>query len=186
MAESSDDITRMLNDIQNGLSSGQRQAMAQTVYAELRRIARRKLGGHWHDRTLDTTALVNEAWLKLNDNKEHVWQNRGHFYAVAATAMRQIIIDEARRKLAQKRDGVHVEEDVELAAQDVRRAEELLAVERTLEKLAAQSPEQALVFECKYFMGLSNEELAQALELSVRSVERRWQQARERFKTLYE
>ena len=149
------------------------------VYAELRRLAAYKLGREAPGQTLQPTALVHEAWLKLVGAGEQKFKNHRHFFAVAAEAMRRILIDRARRRKTQRHGGQC--EPVELwetrlaaPAED----NQLLAVNEALEKLEGQYPTQAQVVKLRYFGGMTNEEIAQALGLSVSTVKTYWSFAR--------
>ena len=149
------------------------------VYDDLRRIARRQLrrGGPGH--TLDTTGLVHEAYLKLVDPAKVDWQDRGHFLAVSARAMRQVIIGYARKRSAAKRGGGErpvTPDEAQIAVDD--QAERLLALDRALERLGSRDERLARVVECRFFAGLSEEETAQALAVSLRTAQRDWMRAR--------
>lgn len=144
------------------------------VYRELQRIAHRYLQRESANHTLQTTAFVNEAYLKLTDQTRVSWQNRSHFYAVAAQAMRRILIDHAREKVAGKRGGAAAEISLDAGEIDVsdNRAAELLLLDEALTKLAEFDPERSRIVELKYFGGLSNQEAAEALSVSERTIER--------------
>ena len=149
------------------------------VYGELRRLAAYKLGREAPGQTLQPTALVHEAWLKLVGAGEQKFKNHKHFFAVAAEAMRRILIDRARRRKTQRHGGQC--ERVELwetrlaaPAED----DQLLAVNEALEKLEGQHPAQAQVVKLRYFGGMTNEEVAQALNISVSTVKTYWTFAR--------
>ena len=149
------------------------------VYGELRRLAAYKLGLEAPGQTLQPTALVHEAWLKLVGAGEQKFKNHKHFFAVAAEAMRWILIDRARRRKTQRHGGQC--ERVELwetrlaaPAED----DQLLAVNEALEKLEGQHPAQAQVVKLRYFGGMTNEEVAQALNISVSTVKTYWTFAR--------
>ncbi|MGH7460919.1 MAG: sigma-70 family RNA polymerase sigma factor [Longimicrobiales bacterium] len=149
------------------------------VYDELRRLARHQLRREPDGHTLSTTALVHEAYLRLIDQTRADWRDRAHFLAVAATAMRRILIDYARRHRSSKRGGelrrVPLEEkDMPL----VERADVLVALDDALTRLAALDARQARVVECRYFGGLTEEETAQALAISPRTAKRDWAKAR--------
>ena len=151
------------------------------VYNELRQLAARKLRGERNDHTLSTTALVHEAWLELNKLNRIQWQNRGHFLAVAAQAMRRILIDYAVARGRQKRGGGQVvvsldDGDALAIAHD--RADELVELEEALERLQAINERQAKVVECRFFGGMSVEETADALNVSPATVKREWAIAR--------
>lgn len=155
------------------------------VYDELRRLAARALRRESPDHTLEATALVHEAYLKLVDQSRVDWQNRGHFFAVAAQAMRRILIDHARRHHAKKRGGdvrlvpldevavlLAGSEDAAVAASD------LVALDRALDRLAAVDQQQARLVELRFFAGLTLEETATALGVSVSTVKLDWRLAR--------
>jgi RNA polymerase sigma factor (TIGR02999 family) len=157
------------------------EQMFVVVYNELRQLAARKLRGERNDHTLSTTALVHEAWLELNKLNRIQWQNRGHFLAVAAQAMRRILIDYAVARGRQKRGGGQVvvsldEGDALAIAHD--RADELVELEEALERLQAINERQAKVVECRFFGGMSVEETADALNVSPATVKREWAIAR--------
>lgn len=153
-------------------------ALMPQVYDELLRIARHHLRRQSPGATLNTTAVVHEAYLRLADGRGR-WSDRGHFLALASRAMRQLIVDHARRRLAVKRgDGalhVTLSEAAEVAAAP---AIDPLAVEQALVGLAALDPVLERVVECRFYAGLSVEETALALTRSTRSVERDWARAR--------
>ncbi len=145
------------------------------VYEELRRVAHRQLSHERTDHTLDSVALVNEAYLRLIGSSVEC-QNRSHFFGVASRAMRTILIDYARARLAVKRGSgavaIPLEEATAMLADD--RVEHLLSLDEALRRLEAVSPEASRTVECRYFAGLSLEEAAQALGMSVATVRRRW------------
>jgi RNA polymerase sigma-70 factor, ECF subfamily len=147
------------------------------VYPELRRIARRQLRPWRPGLSLDTSAVVHEAYLKLVDQTQVEWQDRGHFFAIAARAMRQVIIDYARKRSAQKRGGGNVslgDREVAIQAQ----AAELLELNELLGRLEAEDPRLLQIVECRFFAGYSEAETAKALGVSTRTVERDWLRAR--------
>jgi len=163
------------------MSSPSMEQMFVVVYNELRQLAARKLRGERNDHTLSTTALVHEAWLELNKLNRIQWQNRGHFLAVAAQAMRRILIDYAVARGRQKRGGGQVvvsldDGDALAIAHD--RADELVELEEALERLQAINERQAKVVECRFFGGMSVEETADALNVSPATVKREWAIAR--------
>jgi RNA polymerase sigma factor (TIGR02999 family) len=149
------------------------------VYDELRKVAARHLRGQRPGHTLQTTALVNEAYLRLIDASQVQWQNRAHFFAVAAHLMRRILVDFARMRNYQKRGGgaqpVSLDEAMIVAPE---RGADLLALDEALTRLQALNTRQAQVVELRYFGGLSEEETAEALKISVRTVRRDWNFAR--------
>lgn len=172
------DITALLHAHGRG-QSGAFDELVPLVYQDLRRVARaqlRKIGtGH----TLDTTGLVHEAYLRLVDQTQASFTDRGHFLAVSAVAMRQILIDHARSKTRKKRGGYQKREELDERLLAVETdADRLIEIDRALERLAAVDPRLVKVVECRYFAGLSEEETASALGVSVRTAQRDWLKAR--------
>ena len=170
-------ITKLLAD----LRSGRRDAFDQVlplVYHELRRAARRELSVRPSD-SMSTTALVHELYLKFARTERADWRNRAHFLGVASVAMRHILVDRARRRSAEKRGGPqrHVTLDEELAATDTQ-AESLLELHEALDHLARLDERLARVVECRFFGGMTEQETAEALHVSVRTVRRDWIKAR--------
>jgi RNA polymerase sigma factor (TIGR02999 family) len=164
-------------------SDGDEQAfdrLIPLVYDELHRMALRHLAGERSNISLQATALVNEVCLRLLGWDQARWQNRGHFFGVSAQMMRRVLVDIARRRLADRRGGaqaVRVPLDaVELAAND--RDTDLIAIDQALERLAAQDARKARVVELRFFGGLSMDEIAQALDVSIRTVHTDWAFAR--------
>lgn len=155
-----------------------RNRLYEHVYPEIRRLARRIRSGRAGE-TLNTTALAHEAYIKLAGDGPAPWQTRAHFLAVAAQAMRQILVDAARRRLAQKRGGgdVAISLDEAALAAPVRPAD-LLALDHALGRLAALAPRRAAIVEHRYFGGLTTEDIAEVLGVSVSTVEREWRSAR--------
>ena len=155
------------------------QRLVPLVYDDLRLIARRQIAKNGAAYTLNATALVHEAYFRLVDETNVPWQNRGHFFAIAARSMRRIIVDYARERKAKKRGGDkhHVELTPNAVAIE-EQAETLLALDRALTKISDFSERLAQVVECRLFGGLTEEETAQALEVSVRTVQRDWLRAR--------
>jgi RNA polymerase sigma factor (TIGR02999 family) len=153
--------------------------LVELLSPELRRIARRQLGRWSPGVALDTGALVHEAYLKLIDQTQVDWQDRHHFFAIAARAMRQVIVDYARRRQAQKAEGGANRANVdprEIAIQQ--QADRLLAVNELLDRLAAVEPRLLQVVECRFFAGFSEAETADALRISSGAVERDWLRAK--------
>ncbi len=153
------------------------------VYDDLRRIARRQLGRKGNpDRVLDTTGLVHESYLKLVDGGRVDWQDRGHFLGVAARAMRQVVIGYARRQGAAKRGAgsqqTTLDEGMIAIGAIDGQAEWLLALDAALTRLGEKNPRLAQVVECRFFAGLSEEETASALGVSLRTAQRDWMRAR--------
>jgi RNA polymerase sigma-70 factor (ECF subfamily) len=149
------------------------------VYQELRRLAHHFMEGQRPDHTLQTTALVNEAYLRLADQTNPRWQNRAHFFAVAARAMRQILVSYARSNRAQKRGGgaARIELD-ETAILSPQQSNEIVDVHEALEKLATLDSRKAQVVELKFFGGLNYEEIAEVLKIARMTVRRDWEFAR--------
>ena len=173
------DVTLVLQRIEQG---DQRAAdeLLPMVYQELRRLAAAKMAHESAGVTLQPTALVHEAWLRLGGDKQIAWQNRAHFFGAAAEAMRRILIDSARRRNARRRGGGQKPlniDDVEPAA-CVERDDALLAIHDALEKLAAQDPRKAELVKLRYFVGLTTEEAAEALGISAPTAKRWWAYAR--------
>jgi|SRR5438067_1982566 len=149
------------------------------VYEELRRLAHHFMEGQRPDHTLQTTALVNEAYMRLADQTKPSWQNRAHFFAVAARAMRQILVNYARSNRAQKRGGgaLKVELD-EVAIISPEESKEIVDLHEALERLAALNSRKAQVVELKYFGGLNYDEMAEVLKISPVTVRRDWEFAK--------
>jgi RNA polymerase sigma factor (TIGR02999 family) len=155
------------------------ERMLPLVYEELRRIARRQLRHEGVGHTLNTTALVHEAYLRLAAPSHLDIGGRAEFLSIAAMAMRRVLIDYARQRTAQKRGGVQMRvelDDIEVAAEG--RAEQLVALDEALTALAVSNPRLARVVDCRFFGGMSQEETALALQLTPRTVRRDWTKAR--------
>ena len=149
------------------------------VYEELRRLAHRHMGGERPDHTLQTTALVNEAYLRLADQTNLRWQDRAHFFAVAARAMRQILVNYAKSYRAQKRGGGALKVDLDdVAIVSPEESKEIVDLHEALERLAALDSRKAQVVELKYFGGLNYDEMAEVLKISPVTVRRDWEFAR--------
>lgn len=178
MATSAATITRLLNQV----SKGSPEALDQLypfVYDELRHIAHQRLLRNRPGQTLNTTALVHEAYIKLVDQAQDGWNNRAHFFALASRAMRFILIDYARKRTAQKRGGL--QHDVPLSAVQIavdERTTDLLTLNDALDKLHTYSERLARLVEYRFFGGLTYQEIAEVTELSVPTVKRDWQRAR--------
>jgi RNA polymerase sigma factor (TIGR02999 family) len=168
------DVTRILDRAQQGDPAAAGELLP-LVYEELRRLAAAKLAQEKPGQTLQATALVHEAWLRLAGNGEQSWNSRGHFFAAAAEAMRRILIEAARRKARLRHGGgqerVSVEE-IEIAA--ALPEDRLLQVSEALDELKREAPEAARVVLLRYFAGLPQEEVARAMGISLRSAERHW------------
>jgi len=155
------------------------EGMFPLVYAELRRIAHRHLTRESTGRTLSTTELVHEAYLKLIDQTRVEWQGHAHFLGVAAIAMRRILVDRARGRRRLKRGGEQARvplESVDLSADD--RADLVVALDEALDRLRELDERQARVVECRFFGGMSEEETAEALGIGLRTARRDWAKAR--------
>jgi RNA polymerase sigma factor (TIGR02999 family) len=175
---SDDSVTQLLLDWTGGNRAALDRLMP-LVYDELRRLARRHLQRERSDHTLQTTALVHEAYLKLIDQDRAQWQNRAHFFAIAARAMRRILLMHARKKQAAKRGGgqPHLSLD-EGALVTGQRPEEIIALDDALSRLEAMDERLARVVECRYFGGLTIGETAEALDVSPATVKRDWRTAK--------
>jgi RNA polymerase sigma-70 factor (ECF subfamily) len=156
------------------------EEMIPFVYDELHRIAARKLRAERTSHTLSATALVHEAWLEVRKFDRITWQNRSHYLAFAAQAMRRILIDHAVARNRQKRGGGHapLQLDWEVAAVAESRGEELLALDEALARLGALNERQAQIVEYRFFGGMTVEETAEALSVSPATVKRDWSMAR--------
>jgi RNA polymerase sigma factor (TIGR02999 family) len=163
-------------------SQGDDAALAELtplVYEELRRLAHRQMGAERSDHTLQTTALVNEAYLRLADQTHPGWQNRAHFFAVAARAMRRILVSYARSQRSQKRGGGAIKVDLEEAALvSPEESKEIIDVHEALETLSTLDSRKAQVVELKYFGGLNYDEMAEVLKISSITVRRDWRFAK--------
>jgi RNA polymerase sigma-70 factor, ECF subfamily len=149
------------------------------VYDELRKVAHHHLGGQRPNHTLQTTALVNEAYLRLADQTNPRWQNRAHFFAVAARAMRQILVSYARSQQAQKRGGGAFKVDLdEVALVSPEESKEIVELHEALEQLSALDSRKAQVVELKYFGGLNYDEIAEVLKVSRITARRDWEFAK--------
>jgi RNA polymerase sigma-70 factor (ECF subfamily) len=174
--DSSAEITRLLREWQAG-DRAALDALIPVVYDELHVIASRHMAREWRAGTLETTALVNEAYLKLVDQRKVDWQSRAHFFAIAAQVMRRILVDHARRKLRGKRGGGAVMPVVTTSIQVPEAAADpvdVLAVDRALCQLEGLDPDQARVVELRFFAGLTVEETAAVVGVSPATVKREW------------
>lgn len=172
------EITQLLLDWRGG-SERAFEELLPLVYGELRRIARNYMRRQNPGHTLQTTALVNEAYMRLVDSNRVNWQDRNHFFAVSAQLMRRILVDFARKKNSQKRGGDHLivtlDERVENLAET---GTDMVALDETLSRLAEFSPRQSRVIELRFFAGLNEQQIAEVLDISARTVRRDWQIAR--------
>jgi RNA polymerase sigma factor (TIGR02999 family) len=177
------EVTRLLETLAQGedRERGTSEQLLPLVYEELRRLARQKLASQPPGHTLQATALVHEAWLRLlgPDAHSQSWNSRGHFFSAAAEAMRRIIVEHIRRKLALKRGAGVIAEDIEdCEIAMAMPSEEVLAVHEAIDQLAAAHAQAAELVKLRYFVGLSNGEAADTLGLSLRATERLWTFAR--------
>ena len=173
------DVTRNLSQIEQGDPQAAEQLLP-LVYDELRRLARLKLSQEKPGQTLQATALVHEAYIRLVDpeDRRH-WDSRGHFFSAAAEAMRRILVESARRKARVKHGGeVERVELPDFSLDGIDEAEELLALEEALTRLAAEEPEKAELVKLRYFAGLKIEEAAEVLGISRATASRHWTYAR--------
>jgi RNA polymerase sigma factor (TIGR02999 family) len=171
-------VTQILQSIEQGDPRAADELLP-LVYEELRKLAGAKMAGEAPNQTLQPTALVHEAWLRLAGNGEAKFANRSHFFAAAAEAMRRILIEKARRKRAVRHGGDQQRvnlEDLELAARE--EDDEILAVHEAIDKLAAQNKVEAEVVKLRYFVGMTIDETAQVLGISVRTADSYWAHAR--------
>jgi RNA polymerase sigma-70 factor, ECF subfamily len=172
------DVTELLRQVSRGDAAALSHLLP-LVYADLQRVAQRALGREHEAHTLSSTALVHEAYLRMVDQRRVQWNDRAHFLAVAATAMRRVLVDHARRQKRLKRGGarqqVTLDDAMLLAAE---RADALVELDDALVRLGQLNGRLARVVECRFFAGLTTEETAQALAVTTRTVERDWQKAR--------
>lgn len=175
------EITRLLEDISRPGGHDSQELLA-LVYSELRKLAASKMSHELAGQTLQATALVHEAWLRVAGPKEGPqprWQSRAHFFGAAAEAMRRILIDRARRRQARRHGGGQERVDVgevEIAAPVT--GDDVLAVNEALEKFAAEDPQKAELVKLRYFVGLSLAESAEILGISERTADRHWAYAK--------
>lgn len=174
-----EDITRIIQSLESGdsLAAGE---LLPLVYTELRRLAADKMRSEKSGHTLQPTALVHEAFLRLVGNEDlQQWKGRGHFFAAAGEAMRRILIENARRRSALKRGGeqkrINLDDDVWVDNED---AQAILELDEALLKLAAVDPMLVRIVELKFFTGLTVEQIAESLDISDRTVKRHWAYAR--------
>jgi RNA polymerase sigma factor (TIGR02999 family) len=174
---SPEEVTRLLVDWGNG-DQAALDELIPLVYVELRRLAGRYMRRESQGHTLQTSALVNEAYLRLIDQKSVQWQNRAHFFGVAAQLMRRILVDHARSRSRAKRGGGA--QMVSLAEQAVLSEEvaEVIALNAALDDLAEFDPRKSRIVEMKFFGGLTTEEVAEVLKVTSRTVEREWRKAK--------
>lgn len=169
-----DDITQILQTA-NSSDDSSAQALLPLVYEELRKLAGARMASSSSDHTLQPTALVHEAWLRMVDDSDRTWHNRAYFFAAASTAMRNILIDHARKKMSKKRGGDRQRLDfdqIDLATPEP--DEIMLLIEEALQRLEQVNPKWAKIVVMKYFGGMTHKEVSEALGLSESTVERCW------------
>ena len=176
--DSAGEITKLLGELRTGNKDAESRLL-QVVYPELRKIAGRYLKSERGGHTLQPTALVNEAYLQMAAQMDQDWQNRSHFYAVAAQLMRRILVDYARQRRAAKRDGGRrkVELTDALAITDDR-LEDILSIDEALVRLAQFDERRCRVVELRFFGGMTEEEIADVLQVATRTVKRDWNVAK--------
>ena len=175
---SQQEVTQLLGDWSGG-DEGALEKLIPLVQPELHRLAHYYMSRERAGHTLQTTALLDEAYLRLVENAERGWQNRTHFVAAAAQLMRRIMVDHARERQSLKRGGGAAKVTLDEAALVTEtRSEELLALDEALEKLAVQDPRKSQIVELRYFGGLTMAETAGFLDTSLRTVEREWNMAK--------
>jgi len=167
------EITRLLNG-----TPEDRDRLADLVYEELRRIAGNIMSGERPGHTLQPTVLATEAWMNLTDGTNRNWQNRAHFFAVAARAMRRVLVNYSRRKRSLKRGGAMQRIEFADALPGSGELDDILALDQALTRLEGQDARQCRIVEMRYFGGLTEEETAEVLGISLRTVKREWQVAR--------
>jgi RNA polymerase sigma factor (TIGR02999 family) len=177
-AQRMSDVTQLLASLERGEAKAADQLLP-LVYEELRKLAAHKMANEPVGHTLQPTALVHEAWLRLVGDRNPKFENCAHFFAAAAEAMRRILIDQARRKQALRHGGGQQRvEFAEIQSPSAADDDQLLAVNDALDQLAGQHPVEAQVVKLRYFVGMTNEEAAQALGISVRTAKYYWTHAR--------
>jgi RNA polymerase sigma factor (TIGR02999 family) len=172
------DVTVILNRIEQGEPEAAGELLA-LVYEELRRLAASKMAHEKTAQTLQPTALVHEAWLRLAGNQNQKWNGRSHFFGAAAEAMRRILIENARRKRAARHGGGQARLDIqELEIAAAAKDDELMAVHDVLEKLAERDKQKAELVKLRYFVGLTTQEAAEVLGISIPTADRWWSYSR--------
>jgi RNA polymerase sigma factor (TIGR02999 family) len=174
MTDKPGDVTQLLFRLRIGDREAESK-LVDAVYGELHRLAAAYMRRERLDHTLQPTALLHEAYVRLVNQREKDWQNRAHFFGVAAQVMRRILVDHARVKRTEKRGGTARKVDFDEAHSiSMERSEELLAIDEALSRLAEIDPRQAHIVELRFFGGLTEEETAQVLGISSRTVKRDW------------
>ncbi len=168
------EITTLLNEAARGNRAAE-ALLLESIYAELHRLASWQMGNERHDHTLQPTALLNEAYLRLFKERNRTWENRSHFLGVAAHVMRTFLIDYARRRASAKQGGGAVKlplSDVDGSISPT--SVELIALDTALNKLSSWDPRQVRIVELRFFAGLTEDQIASVLDLSPRTVKREW------------
>jgi RNA polymerase sigma factor (TIGR02999 family) len=179
-----DDVTRILSAVERGDPTAAEQLLP-LVYDELRMLAAQRLAQEKPGQTLQPTALVHEAYLRLVGSQDPGWNSRGHFFAAAAEAMRRILVDQARRKHADKRGGRHRQVPlIDVGAAYAPPDAALLDIDEALTRLTAEEPQAAQLVQLRYFAGLSIEDAAEVVGLSRSSAYEHWAYARVRLRCL--
>lgn len=172
------DVTRIVNAAGPSDARSANELLS-LVYEELRRLAAAKMASETPSQTLQATALVHEVWLRLTSDDKRKWNDRTHFFAAAAEAMRRILVDNARRKHAQRRGGDPQRTDLpDIACAVAQNEDQILAVNEALEKLAAQDKQKAELVKLRYFVGMTIDEAAEVLGISTGTAKRHWSYAR--------
>lgn len=178
-AQATSEITQMLIELTDGNQDVVNRILPH-IYDELRRLAGSYLRRERSDHTLQPTALVHEAYMKLIDQRQVKWQNRAHFFGIAAQVMRRILMDHARKHIAEKRGGdadkLPLEEEILIVSHE--RSAELVALDDALQALAKMDEQKARIVELRYFGGLSIEETAEVMGVSVPTINRQWRTAK--------
>lgn len=168
------DITQLLSKLESSDPKAAEELLP-FVYDELRRVAAVKMAGELRNQTLQATALVHEAWLKLSNESQSEWRNRQHFFAMAAEVMRRILVDRARKRLTKKHGGYLERVDLEGIEIPMKVDDEIIIkVHDSLEQLLEEDPAKAQVVKLKFFVGLTNAEIAALLDLNEKTVHRHW------------
>ena len=168
------DLTRILQSMEAG-SPQAAEDLLPLVYDELRRLAASKMASERGNHTLQATALVHEAWLKLSQQSKQQYQNRSQFFATASETMRRILVDRARRRLSEKRGGNYQRTELDLIAlPDAANDDLVIQVHEALDALEVEDPQKAEVVKLKFFVGLTSHEIASILDINEKTVRRHW------------
>ena len=179
MSVATRDFSKLLNEFKLGDPQASARLIA-LVYDDLRRLARAQIGPGPRDRTMNTTSLVHECYLRIMDPVAENVESKHHFFNLASRVMRQVLCDYARERLAEKRGGGQGHDTLSAVDQQVHQeASNLVELDDLLNRLETNHPRSARVFECRYFAGLSEQETADTLQLSLRTAQREWNQARQ-------